>query len=118
MHGMVQTSRCHSNDVEDVEKQFPKQAFAAEQSWFVASCHVATLLQHQFRLHWTSQVHRKLAVVLVACHHEICSLCRIPLPKGNSSSNSQPAYVDWLYLDDDLRITRGSKGSMFIHTKS
>ncbi|DBA96606.1 TPA: hypothetical protein ACH3X1_015468 [Trebouxia sp. C0004] len=43
---------------------------------------------------------------------------RIPLPKGNSSSSSQPAYVDWLYLDDDLRITRGSKGSMFIHTKS
>lgn len=43
---------------------------------------------------------------------------RIPLPRGNSSSDGEPAYVDWLYLDDDLRVTRGSKGSMFVHTKS
>jgi len=53
MHGMVQTSSCHLNDV---EQQLPKQAFAAKQSWFVASCHVATLLQHQFGLHWSSKV--------------------------------------------------------------
>ena len=53
---------------------------------------------------------------LHASTFECC--CRIPLPRGNSSSNSEPAYVDWLYLDDDLRVTRGSKGSMFIHTKS
>ncbi|KAL3132602.1 hypothetical protein ABBQ32_009130 [Trebouxia sp. C0010 RCD-2024] len=42
---------------------------------------------------------------------------RIPLPRGNRSTDQKPAYVDWLYLDDDLRITRGSKGSLFIHTK-
>ncbi|KAF6249504.1 hypothetical protein COO60DRAFT_1580714 [Scenedesmus sp. NREL 46B-D3] len=26
-------------------------------------------------------------------------------------------YVDWLYLDEALRITRGSKGSLFVHVK-
>lgn len=26
-------------------------------------------------------------------------------------------YVDWLYLDEGLRITRGSKGSLFVHVK-
>jgi PAP_fibrillin len=26
-------------------------------------------------------------------------------------------FVDWLYLDDGLRITRGSKGSLFVHTR-
>ena len=47
------------------------------------------------------------------------AVCRIPLPRGNSSSqDGQGAFVDWLYLDDDLRVTRGSKGSLFIHTKS
>ena len=45
-------------------------------------------------------------------------LCRIPLPRGNGSSNREPAYVDWLYLDDDLRVTQGSKGSLFVHTRS
>lgn len=26
-------------------------------------------------------------------------------------------FVDWLYLDADVRVTRGSKGSLFIHTR-
>lgn len=26
-------------------------------------------------------------------------------------------YVDWLYLDKDLRVTRGSKGSLFVHLR-
>jgi hypothetical protein len=26
-------------------------------------------------------------------------------------------YVDWLYLDDSLRVTRGSKGSLFVHVR-
>jgi hypothetical protein len=26
-------------------------------------------------------------------------------------------YVDWLYLDDTLRVTRGSKGSLFVHVR-
>ena len=114
------SSSPHSNDV-SVEEQYPQQAFAAKQSCcFVASCHEsstkeATISTFLKREQWGAQ---EAAIALVACHHEKCSLCRIPLPKGNSSSSSQPAYVDWLYLDDDLRITRGSKGSMFIHTKS
>mgnify|MGYP001807607462 CR=1 FL=1 len=26
-------------------------------------------------------------------------------------------YVDWLYLDETLRVTRGSKGSLFVHVR-
>jgi hypothetical protein len=26
-------------------------------------------------------------------------------------------YVDWLYLDDTIRITRGNKGSLFFHIR-
>lgn len=26
-------------------------------------------------------------------------------------------FIDWLYLDEDVRITKGNKGSLFIHTK-
>lgn len=26
-------------------------------------------------------------------------------------------FVDWLYLDDGLRVTRGSKGSLFVHVR-
>jgi hypothetical protein len=26
-------------------------------------------------------------------------------------------YVDWLYLDEDLRVTKGSKGSLFVHVR-
>lgn len=48
----------------------------------------------------------------------VCGVCRIPLPRGKRSPDQKPAYVDWLYLDDDLRITRGSQGSLFIHTKN
>ncbi len=39
---------------------------------------------------------------------------KIPVPVGGSGN---PGYVDWLYLDEDIRITRGSKGSLFIHRR-
>lgn len=39
--------------------------------------------------------------------------CRIPLPFNNVA----PGYIEWLYLDEDLRITKGNKGSYFIHTR-
>lgn len=26
-------------------------------------------------------------------------------------------YIDWLYLDEGLRVTRGNKGSLFVHTR-
>ncbi|KAI8475801.1 MAG: hypothetical protein J3K34DRAFT_516979 [Monoraphidium minutum] len=36
---------------------------------------------------------------------------KVPLPvKGTG-------FVDWLYLSDGLRVTRGSKGSLFVHTR-
>jgi PAP_fibrillin len=41
------------------------------------------------------------------------SLRRIPTP----FRQEKVGYVDWLYLDEDLRITRGNKGSVFIHTR-
>eukprot|EP00983_Pelagomonas_calceolata_P010788 348815-Pelagomonas_calceolata.AAC.1 len=28
-----------------------------------------------------------------------------------------PGWVEWLYLDDDLRVTQGSKGSLFVHRR-
>lgn len=39
--------------------------------------------------------------------------CRIPLPLKFAA----PGYIEWLYLDEDLRITKGNKGSYFIHTR-
>jgi hypothetical protein len=40
--------------------------------------------------------------------------CRIPL----SLRNGTDGYIDWLYLDEGLRVTRGNKGSYFIHTRA
>lgn len=49
--------------------------------------------------------------------------------KKKSKANAEPkktmkkkednnvGFVDWLYLDADVRVTRGSKGSLFIHTR-
>ena len=39
---------------------------------------------------------------------------RIPL----SLRNGTDGYIDWLYLDEGLRVTRGNKGSYFIHTRA
>lgn len=36
---------------------------------------------------------------------------RVPLPVKGSG------FVDWLYLDGALRVTRGSKGSLFVHVR-
>jgi hypothetical protein len=36
---------------------------------------------------------------------------RVPLPvKGTG-------YVEWLYLSESVRVTRGSKGSLFVHVR-
>eukprot|EP00798_Chlamydomonas_sp_ICE-L_P014069 gene14069-20014_t len=40
---------------------------------------------------------------------------RIPLPVPKNKNN--PGYIDYLYLDEDIRITRGSIGSLFVHFK-
>ena len=37
---------------------------------------------------------------------------RIPVPTGAGAG-----WVDWLYLDEDIRVTRGSKGSLFVHRR-
>jgi hypothetical protein len=37
--------------------------------------------------------------------------CRIPFP---IKSFSPSGYIDTLYLDDDLRISKGDKGSIFV----
>jgi hypothetical protein len=36
---------------------------------------------------------------------------KLPLPIRGTG------FVDWLYLSDAVRITRGSKGSLFVHVK-
>ncbi|GLC44333.1 hypothetical protein PLESTB_000481200 [Pleodorina starrii] len=41
---------------------------------------------------------------------------RLPVPAGGRKGDT-PGYIDWLYLDEELRITRGSKGSLFIHRR-
>ena len=46
-----------------------------------------------------------LAAAYVAC------CCRIPFP---IKSFSPSGYIDTLYLDDDLRISKGDKGSIFV----
>lgn len=38
-------------------------------------------------------------------------------PLEISSDREEINYVEWLYLDDDLRITTGSRGSYFIHVR-
>lgn len=43
-----------------------------------------------------------------------------PVTKVNKQAQAEGAatgWVDWLYLDEDLRITRGNKGSLFIHRR-
>ena len=39
--------------------------------------------------------------------------CRLSLPIKSDARG----FVDWLYLDEDFRITRGNKGSVFVHTR-
>jgi len=49
---------------------------------------------------------------------EIAGLLQIPVKVNKSRKHDDPVgYLDWLYLDNDIRITRGSKGSLFIHTR-
>jgi len=39
---------------------------------------------------------------------------RIPLPVKTDGDG----FVDWLYLDENIRITRGNKGSVFVHVRA
>ncbi|KAG2500058.1 hypothetical protein HYH03_002335 [Edaphochlamys debaryana] len=41
---------------------------------------------------------------------------RLPLPAGPPKGTG-PGYIDWLYLDEEMRISRGNKGSLFIHRR-
>ena len=40
------------------------------------------------------------------------SLPRLPLP-----IRAKGGYLDFVYLDEDLRITRGNRGGLFIHVR-
>jgi hypothetical protein len=37
----------------------------------------------------------------------------VPLPVARDARG----FVDWLYLDEGMRVTRGSKGSLFVHVR-
>lgn len=41
---------------------------------------------------------------------------KIPISVPRSEGRN-PGFVEWLYLDEDIRITRGSQGSYFIHRR-
>ncbi|KAK9846661.1 hypothetical protein WJX81_008660 [Elliptochloris bilobata] len=58
------------------------------------------------------QGRRRTRVAIDGVFLELFGL-RVPLP----IKQNEPGYVDWLYLDDNLRITRGNKGSVFVHTR-
>lgn len=76
-------------------------------------CATAALYVHPF-----FQIRNDLKLCL-ACSADIQGSdasalgCRIPLPFNNVA----PGFIEWLYLDENLRITRGNKGSYFIHTR-
>ena len=37
--------------------------------------------------------------------------------KRTKNKEENVGFVDWLFLDADVRVTRGSKGSLFVHTR-
>ena len=53
--------------------------------------------------------------LLGACMQVVLELgpLRIPIPVRADGRG----FVEWLYLDSDFRITKGNKGSVFIHTR-
>lgn len=42
---------------------------------------------------------------------------RVPLGSVQRQQTDGGGYIDWLYLDEELRVTRGNKGSLFVHTR-
>ena len=77
---------------------------------------------------------RNVVMLMSLCSQAVCKECahgscmllvafddswmlhRLPF-KLPRNEDRPPGYVDWLYLDDNLRITQGSKGSLFVHTR-
>lgn len=55
--------------------------------------------------------YRKNAFNSVALVCPVVGVCRIPFPIKLFSPSG---YIDTLYLDDDLRISKGDKGSIFV----
>lgn len=41
----------------------------------------------------------------------------MPLGSVQRQQTDGGGYIDWLYLDETLRVTRGNKGSLFVHTR-
>ena len=55
---------------------------------------------------------RRISADITGASFKYKSLPRLPLPlrvKGG--------YLDFLYLDDDVRITRGNRGGVFVHVR-
>jgi len=62
--------------------------------------------------HDGSIVVRRIMCDIVNAGFKYRSLPRLPLPIRASGG-----YLDFLYLDDDIRITRGNRGGLFIHVR-
>jgi hypothetical protein len=51
-------------------------------------------------------------VIIDSLFAEVLGL-RIPIPISRDGAG----YVDWLYVDDRLRISKGNRGSTFVHVR-
>lgn len=92
-----------------------QQRSCARCSAAVANSHPVALTQHECML--ACRPRGRLSSAL--CKHDkpglrllcVCIPCRVPFPIGAFSPSG---YIDTMYLDADLRVSKGDKGSIFI----
>ena len=82
-------------------------------NWASMACCHALQQQQCAKLGGTERFKSPSSLVTYVSTTREVWLRRIPLPFNNVA----PGYIEWLYLDEDLRVTRGNKGSYFIHTR-
>ena len=54
----------------------------------------------------------ELTIPVLLCCHLSTRRFRVPIKSDGRG------YIDWLYLGRDIRVTKGSKGSLFVHTRA
>lgn len=90
-----------ANILADFGSWWQAEVCACCSSVMVAACNKRTGKQGMYRD----------TVMPVAMSAATWCLCRIPFPIKTFSPSG---YIDTLYLDDDLRVSKGDKGSIFI----
>lgn len=56
---------------------------------------------------------RRIACDIIGATFKYKKLPKLSLP----FLKKKGGYLDFLYLDDDIRVTRGNKGGLFVHFK-